>query len=655
MKHTLKKRLLIPLFLFITTLTAALAVGSSVFIKRMFQTQASHFQHSIVTASQQSIDLHLRSQAWLILEQRTAADALRVLAAQYGPDRLSRYVTVRSASDIDTFRYVAPTEHAHGLAQDDRGQWGILYRFSHNGTRKNHLFMPLAALGIFIDQPLSHLTLLIHHAPHHVIPLSTTPALTQHLRTFLLDTYRDYLHTKSATFPVHFSVSSLYPKLIFASTSTLSYTPLIIKIILGIFLVISATTAAIFLLYVLIIKKLTTSIDILRTVSKHVAQGNFSEKAYIQSNDEIGELATAFNQMVAQLASTTTEIVRQKEQSEAIISCIPDGIIVSDFNGHLLTANHQAETMFNFITTACKGQLITDCIEHSDFLDHLDHLKTDTNYKSEFTNKTDDPIQYYAIRSTVVTNKNGESLGVVYVIRDISYEKQTEELRDGFLRTVSHELRTPLTSVIGFIEWVIGSDKDPLSTEQMACLKTALKDARSLKTLINDLLELSHIQAKKLTVTPTTIAVFPFVDSIIESLQPLTKGKSLELQNHITDRTLQVTADQAKLRQILINLISNAIKFTDAGHIAIRCDATDETQVTWCVADTGIGLRKHDKDIVFEKFRQVDYSSTRQYEGSGLGLSIVRELVELHHGRVWVESTFGEGSSFYFTIAKNGV
>ncbi len=163
--------------------------------------------------------------------------------------------------------------------------------------------------------------------------------------------------------------------------------------------------------------------------------------------------------------------------------------------------------------------------------------------------------------------------------------------------------------------------------------------------------DMSVLGVNQPDIQPTSVNVFSFIDTVTTSLSPLTKGKDLKLLNDVSDKDLMITVDKAKLRRIMVNLISNGIKFTKEGYVKISCIEKDDF-VEFCIADTGIGLKENQQDVIFEKFRQVDYSSTREFEGIGLGLSIVKELVQLHEGDVRVESYFGQGSSFYFTIKK---
>jgi signal transduction histidine kinase len=224
-----------------------------------------------------------------------------------------------------------------------------------------------------------------------------------------------------------------------------------------------------------------------------------------------------------------------------------------------------------------------------------------------------------------------------------------EALRDSFLRTVSHELRTPLTSIMGFIDLVLGGGK--VEEEQKKYLKIALDEAVNLKVLIDDLLDLSRMEAGRMELVYSTVNVKGLFDNLVSLLSPLARGKNLELVSVVTDEKLETTLDAAKIRRILVNLITNAIKFTEKGTISLRCRLQKkEKEMEFAVSDTGIGLMDDEKEFIFERFRQVDDSSTRKYEGIGLGLSIVKQLVEMHKGRIWVESQYGKGSTFYFAI-----
>lgn len=434
-------------------------------------------------------------------------------------------------------------------------------------------------------------------------------------------------------------------------TTSSSLTETLLTLIGGLILIISLFGLIIAIIYSIIIKRITTSIEILGNVSKKVAKGDFEQKVYIDRKDEIGRLAESFNSMITQLKNSTETTINQKEQLEAIITCVPDGIIVTDLFNNLILANKQAESIFNIKFTQLTGKNLIIHLKNEQFQFHCDQLQKETHVTSEFSLTHKDSISYYSMTSTQVKNTENKSIGIIYLLRNITIEKQINELQDGFLRTVSHELRTPLTSVIGFIELVLHSSKNDIPEDKKQFLSTAHKEASNLKTLINDLLDLSQIQAGNSKMFYKKINIKQLIESVITSLTPLTKSKNLNLIQKDIQKSLSIQGDESKVRRILINLISNSIKFTEKGHISVGCVDKD-THIEFEVEDSGIGIDKNKHDLIFEKFRQVDYSSTRQYDGIGLGLSIVKELVEMHHGSIEIESELGKGSTFRFTLKK---
>ena len=407
----------------------------------------------------------------------------------------------------------------------------------------------------------------------------------------------------------------------------------------------------IFFVYSVIIRRITTSLEILASVAKKVSLGDLDQHIFSSSKDEIGSLSKTFNMMISNLKTSSEKLLHEKKQSEAIMASIPEGILVTDLEHNVVVVNEAAEELLGFSFRSAVGKSIEDVIDNAELrLALVKKLKKKSGPKFQevHLNSGKNP-QIFAVSSSPVRGERSKLRGQVTVIRDITHDKELEELRESFLRIVSHELRTPLTSIIGFIDLVKGQK---VTDDQKKYLQIAYDEAISLKELINNLLELSRIEAGDKDLTLGPVKVTKFVNQITSSLEPIVKGSGLELINHISDDSLQIAADSLKLKGIFINLISNAIKFTDSG--SVELDVVDKDDLLeFSVKDTGIGLNEDEKEVIFEKFRQVDYSSTRQYEGIGLGLSLVKQLIELHDGKIWVESEYEKGSTFYFTISKS--
>jgi signal transduction histidine kinase len=225
------------------------------------------------------------------------------------------------------------------------------------------------------------------------------------------------------------------------------------------------------------------------------------------------------------------------------------------------------------------------------------------------------------------------------------------EAKSSFLANISHELRTPMNGILGMTELALETD---LSPEQRDLLETARDSAVSLLYLLNDVLDFSKIEAKKLELESISFSVPKLISETARVFEVLARQKGLALTFEITQQVPgALTGDPARLRQILVNLLGNAIKFTPAGSVAIRVKAEshqpEETHLHFAVSDTGIGVPQEKQGDIFQPFAQADGSMTRKYGGTGLGLSISKRLVELMQGRMWVESEPGRGSTFHFT------
>jgi signal transduction histidine kinase len=218
-----------------------------------------------------------------------------------------------------------------------------------------------------------------------------------------------------------------------------------------------------------------------------------------------------------------------------------------------------------------------------------------------------------------------------------------------FLANMSHELRTPLNAVLGYAELIEDGIYGEVPTKMQDVLERIQQNGRHLLGLINDVLDLSKIEAGQLTLAPSDYSMRELVLDVVSATEALAAEKKLALEVDVPADLPRGHGDERRLTQVLLNLVSNAIKFTDAGSISVRAQVEDSSFLV-AVSDTGLGIAEEDRERIFEEFQQVDTSSTRRKGGTGLGLAITRRIVELHGGRIWVESTRGQGSTFAFTL-----
>lgn len=218
-----------------------------------------------------------------------------------------------------------------------------------------------------------------------------------------------------------------------------------------------------------------------------------------------------------------------------------------------------------------------------------------------------------------------------------------------FLAKMSHELRTPMNAIIGFTRLVMRRCKDILPARQYENLEKILVSAERLLALINDILDLSKVEAGRMEVHPTSFAVEPLIAECLRMVEPLVKKEGLQLTQSVGANLPLIVTDRDRLQQILVNLLSNAVKFTEQGTITVMAHCHD-AQISIAVADTGIGIPQDALERIFEEFQQVDSSSTRQYGGTGLGLSISRHFARLLGGSLTLQSTVGVGSTFTISL-----
>jgi signal transduction histidine kinase len=218
-----------------------------------------------------------------------------------------------------------------------------------------------------------------------------------------------------------------------------------------------------------------------------------------------------------------------------------------------------------------------------------------------------------------------------------------------FLANMSHELRTPLNAILGYTELIVDQIYGKVPEKIRGVLERVQKSGRHLLGLINDVLDLSKIEAGQLTLSLSDYSFQDAVQSVVTSVESLAKEKGLRVTVAVASKLPVGRADERRVVQVLLNLVGNAIKFTDAGEVGIRVNAVDDTFVV-SVSDTGPGIPKSQHERIFEEFQQVDGSSTRAKGGTGLGLAIAKKIIELHGGRIWVESVVGKGSTFTFSL-----
>jgi signal transduction histidine kinase len=264
----------------------------------------------------------------------------------------------------------------------------------------------------------------------------------------------------------------------------------------------------------------------------------------------------------------------------------------------------------------------------------------------EFSKQTIDLLQTFAAQSVLAI----QNARLFHEIEDKSRQlAEASQHKSQFLANMSHELRTPLNAILGYTELILDDIYGETPAKMRGVLDRVQKNGKHLLGLINDVLDLSKIEAGQLTLSLSDYSLKSVIQTVFSAVEPLAGEKQITLKVDVAQELPQGRGDERRLTQVLLNLVGNAIKFTDIGEVSIKGSSANGS-FNVAVRDTGPGISTTDQAKLFQEFQQGDNSITRKKGGTGLGLAISRRIIEMHGGRIWVESSLGHGSTFFFTL-----
>jgi len=406
-------------------------------------------------------------------------------------------------------------------------------------------------------------------------------------------------------------------------------------------------------------------------------QGEDYELISVDSQNEVGMLAKEFNDMHHSLKVAVEKLINAEEQMTTIVDCLGEGLIVVDTIDQILYFNPAAKYLLNFDETSQFPNKFTDLLRATNLTVLQNAQGQDTRATVEINLDKEGENRILRVvssrfASTGVTTNNGDTsndnqnmAGMIYVFDDITREHEIDKMKSDFVALVSHELRTPLTSIIGFISLILDGKAGPLNEIQKQSLSRAHRQSQRLATMINDLLDISRIEAGRIVMKLEPVNIAEIAEQRVEELKPQADEKTVKLDLNIESELPQPSGDAEYLGQILTNLVGNAIKFTpENGEVDINIsrkgyprdenlseNIDEEDGIHVEVIDTGPGIPEQDRETVFDKFRQLSNIQTREQGGSGLGLSIAQGFVEAHKGKIWVDTGKNNmGCNFQFWI-----
>jgi two-component system phosphate regulon sensor histidine kinase PhoR len=397
----------------------------------------------------------------------------------------------------------------------------------------------------------------------------------------------------------------------------------------------------------LISQSFSSRVERLEMFSRRVAEGDFRPIEADRSGDALDSLAVSLNRTAAQLDRTIQTLTEERNLSSAILGSMVEGVAVVNASERLLFSNAGFAEILGLDVPPQSGRALVEVVRQTELIEAVrDVLKGEPRVETEIVTGT---LRQRFFAATVASVRAAETSGAVIVLHDITELRKLERVRRDFVANVSHEFKTPLTAIQGFAETLLaGALDDPQN--RLRFLEIILEHSRRLARLTDDLLKLSKMDADRLELEIHRLSVSQFVESCIETTQRPAAEKNLRVSVNLQQPMPDIAADRRRLAEVLQNLLDNAMQYTPAGGQIIVSACADDTEVTFTVSDTGIGIPRADQSRIFERFYRVDVARSREVGGTGLGLSISKHLVEVHGGRIWVESEVGQGSRFHFTV-----
>lgn len=391
-------------------------------------------------------------------------------------------------------------------------------------------------------------------------------------------------------------------------------------------------------------------VERLQEFSRRVAEGDFRPLPGGGSGDALEELRSSLNQTAARMDRTIRTLTEERNLSAAILGSMVEGVAVVNATERLVFANQGFANILELDVPPKSGSALVEVVRQTELIEAVRRvLAGEPRVEAEIVTGT---LRQHFFAATVAAVRSGETLGAVVVLHDITELRKLERVRRDFVANVSHEFKTPLTAIQGFSETLLaGAMDDPQNRERF--LGIILEHSRRLARLTDDLLKLSSMDADRLELEIRRVSVSELIESCLETTQHRAAEKEVgvELAQSAQPGELpDIAGDRRRLAEILQNLLDNATQYTlPGGRITVNAETRD-ADVIFTVSDTGIGIPKSDQSRIFERFYRVDAARSREAGGTGLGLAIAKHLVEVHGGRIWVESEIGQGSQFHFSV-----
>lgn len=395
-------------------------------------------------------------------------------------------------------------------------------------------------------------------------------------------------------------------------------------------------------------------IHLLINAVKSVKEGNLNKQAPVIYQDEIGLLAKEFNNMTNRLhdfeKNAEDYLMAEKNKSLSIIKSISDPIILLDNEYKVQFINDEGQNFFDINEKKFTNKALLEIINLPEV---YEYIRCETNLKYEDKEKIieikrNNKKYFFNLTLTIIKGPEEKVNGVVVLFKNITSLKELEIVKANFIGTISHELKTPLTSIMMGIGLINNSSIGVLNEKQQNIVETIKEDTQKLNELVSNLLKISKIHSNSTTFNMKISNVNELIESCATNFKTQAIDKGLDIMLDLEKELPEAKIDEEKIKWVLNNLVSNAIRYTEKGSVKLKTYVKNK-KIYICVIDTGRGIPNNYLEKVFEKFVRVEGFEIPE-ESTGLGLSIAKEVVEMHEGKIWCESELGFGSKFIFTI-----
>lgn len=384
-----------------------------------------------------------------------------------------------------------------------------------------------------------------------------------------------------------------------------------------------------------------------------IRRGELQQAIPVTMSNEIGVLVDEFNAMTRTVQNALGQLINEEKKLSSVLNSVAEGIVYLDLERRIVLLNPAAQHLLgcseDVVGKPVEAVLESDVVEQVFPLTSMSTTSRRTR-NHEVTLVQDEKKRFLKVVSSPVFFEEGTPIGTVFVLDDVTHEKEIEQMKSDFVALVSHELRTPLTSIYGYTRLILDGKTGGVNETTRDKLVRVERQALRLSHLIADLLDLSRIESGRLELRMEPISIRELAWNRLEDFRSQAEEKNIEISFEAPEDLPPVRGDAERIGQVLTNLLSNALKFTPSGgKVRVRL-RREGNLLSVQVIDTGMGIPPEERHKIFDKFHQVRNIQARQHGGTGLGLAIAKSIVEAHGGHIWVDSELGKGSDFRFVL-----